>query len=392
MMKRLFVFLTLAGVLSVWPGNVPAQFRVLLYHAHPNMYFTESLYRSHLEFLKQNDYHTVTPDMFLDWLEHEHPLPIRPLLISFDDNYIDVYLIAYPLMREFGFRGVNFTITNSVGLDWGTIRYCDWNQIREMDTAGVFLSESHTQSHPQLPALSEADQRKQISGSRTSLTTELGRSCDYIAYPYGEYNDSVLSLCVEAGYRAGFAVEGGLNYHTTPLFQLQRIGVDGASLATFRGSIGFNDLPPAPPGPGWTIDNDDVNFFIAPAEWELETPASGNGYGKNYYWQAEGDGSRKARWAAYLPHGGLYRVHAWWPSASRAATNAPYEIHHRLGVARLRMDQTANGGRWNRLGEYYFSETQPAEIFLSDDADGRIHADGIWFEPIGGIASGWMFH
>ena len=62
--------------------------------------------------------------------------------------------------------------------------------------------------------------------------------------------------------------------HNTPLFEIPRIGADWGDVEDFKGMIGFNDLPPAPPGDGWTIDNTDVNFFCDRVAWTVASPAS----------------------------------------------------------------------------------------------------------------------
>lgn len=361
-----------------------AQLRIVGYHCNPSMNFTESMFREHLTFLKNNDYHTITLDQVNNWIVNSHPLPIRPLCITADDNYIMVYTVYYPLLKEFGFIGINFTHTTYVGVVTGSGDHCDWNEINQMENDGVVFTESHTKTHPNLPTLTEAQAKEEIEGSKAIIEANMpGKVCKHIAYPYGAYNSTIISMCQQAGYTTAYLYRAGTytNNHETPIYEVERIPIDGATLETFKDKIGFNTLPPAPPGKGWTIDNEDVNFYFNKNEWLVSTSVS-SFYGTNYRYHNAGDGTHKARWAAYLPYGGDYKIHAWWTTDTNRATNAPYEIHYNGGTQTIRVNQQINGGQWNLLGTYNFTATTPAEIFLSDDANGVVIADGIWFEPL----------
>lgn len=391
-MRMLFSIRALCLILVLaFASPAAAQFRVLLYHAHPNFGFSEELFVQHMDFLKANDYHTVTLDQFLDWKENNRPMPIRPLVLTFDDNYIRMYEIVWPVLGARDFTGVNFAHTDYVGVG-GANDHCDWDEIREMEPTGVVLTESHTRKHQNLPTLTEAVARDEIFNSKQAIEANIpGKTCRYLAYPYGAYNASVIALTQEAGYTAAFVVGGGINYHDTPLFELQRIGVDGTSLETFKNSIGFNDLPPAPPGPGWTIDNRDVNFFFNPAAWNLVTTHSQR-YGHDHRARTPGDGTQPVRWAAHLPRKGLFRVHAWWTASADSASNAAYRIHDDTGEHVVRVDQRNRGGQWNALGLFRFTLDAPADVRLLDEGDGPLSADGIWFEPVVNQNSAWIFY
>ena len=84
-MRLLFSIRALCLILVLaFASPAAAQFRVLLYHAHPSFSFSQELFVEHMDFLKANDYHTVTLDQFLDWKENNRPMPIRPLVLTLD--------------------------------------------------------------------------------------------------------------------------------------------------------------------------------------------------------------------------------------------------------------------------------------------------------------------
>jgi peptidoglycan/xylan/chitin deacetylase (PgdA/CDA1 family) len=366
----------LAGIVFALP--VRAQFCVLLYHAHANLGYSEARFIEQMDFLKTNDYHTVTPGQLLDWLQYRTPLPIRPVLITVDDNYLDVFASMFPILRTRGQIAVNFTPTNLVGVS-SSLQYCTWLQLNTMESTGVFLTESHTRRHPYLTTLSPSEMSDEIYGSKAAIETNIaGKQCDYIAYPYGDYNVSIMQACYEANYRAAFAVSGGLVYPDTNRFEIPRNDVGFGDLNAVKQLIGYNKLPPAPPGAGWTIDNPDVNFYGD--TWQAVTAAGT--YGNDYCVPGAETGNEPARWAAYLPREGWYRVYAWWPQAEELTSQAQFEIHHANGVKTVLRDQSMNGGRWNLLAMVRFRMDQPASVILQPGANGVAAADGIWFEPL----------
>lgn len=360
----------------------------MLHHAHANLGYKEEVFASQMDFLKNNDYHTVTLDQFLDWLKNETPLPIRPILLTVDDNYILVYTSMYPILKARGLHAVNFTITSSVGNTVG-LHYCSWEQLREMEASGAMDNQSHTVTHPYLTQLTQSAARAEVVNSRTSIAANIPlKTCNYIAYPYGDYNTAIMGYCKDAGYAAAFAVDNQIATHASDIYKIPRMDASYDDLEAFKQRIGFNSLPPAPPGKGWTIDNTDPNFFANSSVWTFLSSTSA--YGSSCLFHQGGEGLQPARWAAYLPKGGLYKVHAWWPHHPNLATNASYEIRHAGGLTTKVINQKSSGGAWRLLGIYNFTTDAPADIRLSDSANAPLAADGIWFEPIS--ASGFYVY
>jgi peptidoglycan/xylan/chitin deacetylase (PgdA/CDA1 family) len=383
-----------AVALLLLAATASAQIRVLIYHAHMNLGYTEERFRAQMDFLQANDYHTIRPAQLLDWMELREPLPIRPILLTVDDNYILLYTSMYPILAQRGQTITNFTITDSAGYE-GSLHYCDWDEIREMEASGAVNSESHSRTHPHLTQITIAEAWDEILGSKTRLEQEMpGNPCELFAFPYGDYNGSICSLCDQAGYRAGFAVtvsgSDGLAWPDTPRFDIPRLGADWGDIEDFKSVIGFDQLPPAPPGDGWTIDNPDPNFYIDESAWD--TALNTGCYGPDYRHRTPGDGSQPARWAAYLPREGLHRIYAWWPLNATAASNAVYQVQTPGGTQQITVDQRTANSQWTLLGTFWFSTDEPAGVRLLDQGDGLLLADAVWFEPAASEVAGWLFY
>jgi hypothetical protein len=88
-------------------------------------------------------------------------------------------------------------------------------------------------------------------------------------------------------------------------------------------------------------------------------------------------------WTATLAPGATYAVYAWWTEGPLRYTTVPYEIRDGgtvLGTTVV--NQAANGGKWNLLGVYSF--TEPANVTVSADpaSVASVNADAVRFTPM----------
>lgn len=202
-------------------GDVP----VLNYHKvdnydHPLSVSPEQFDRQ-MAYLAQQGYHTISPDQLMAHLNYGRRLPDKPILITFDDGYLDNYVYAYPIMKKYGFTGIIFIITNLVGHD---SRYLNWPQIREMKNNG-FLFGSHTLSHAALTKVSDEQLWRELIESRQQIKKHLGQYPKYFAYPTGAYNRKVEKMTKQAGYAAAFTIRYGQAGVNSDPYALERIPV-----------------------------------------------------------------------------------------------------------------------------------------------------------------------
>ena len=83
---------------------------ILVYHSIPNSSAPDSRYEvskdnfnDQMEQLRYWGYSTITVEQLVNHINRGHSLPPRPIVISFDDGYLDVYENAFPIMEKFGF-------------------------------------------------------------------------------------------------------------------------------------------------------------------------------------------------------------------------------------------------------------------------------------------------
>lgn len=87
----------------------------------PNIYScTAEIFEEHLLFFKK-EFHVISVDDMIIMKEQGFPIDKKYAVITFDDGYIDNYLIAYPLLKKHGLTAAFYIATdyvNSPTIPW----------------------------------------------------------------------------------------------------------------------------------------------------------------------------------------------------------------------------------------------------------------------------------
>ncbi len=175
-----------------------------------------------MNWLSKNGYTPITLDTLWAIFGHKTNAPAKPIVITIDDGYIDFYTTAFPIMQKYGFHSVAFIPTGLIGGSY----YMNWDQIKELQRTGLVSFEAHSVSHAYLPGLSWNQMYKELGDSKITLQSQINFPVNFIAYPYGATNASVISAAQKAGFVGGAGTWfGRANY---PSMNLPRIRVSGA--------------------------------------------------------------------------------------------------------------------------------------------------------------------
>ena len=190
-------------------------------------------FNTQMEWLHQHGYHSVTPQMVSEALRGGKPLPLKPVLISFDDGWIDQYALGFPILQRHGLTATFFVYPSAIGTDKSDGIYMTWPQLSNLIRQGMDI-QSNSISHPDLTTLSPQDAHREILESKAILESHLNRPVIAFAYPFGKYNDSIVGIVKAAGYRCALGTESGLTQTTADLYALKRIQIsNGDTLDDF---------------------------------------------------------------------------------------------------------------------------------------------------------------
>jgi peptidoglycan/xylan/chitin deacetylase (PgdA/CDA1 family) len=181
-----------------------------------------SSFEEQLDYLAAHGYHTISFGQLDAFFEQGQPLPIHPVVLTFDDGWSDDYEVAFPALRERGMVGTFFVPTAYAGAPGGKL--LSWDQIDEMDAAGMEFG-GHTIDHADLKRVSKEEALRQLLVSKSKMEERLGHATIVFAYPFGVYDAGVISQVQEVGYRVAVGLCCGYKLRAEILLTLPRIRI-----------------------------------------------------------------------------------------------------------------------------------------------------------------------
>ncbi len=204
-----------------------------------NFYFNRTAdFEEQMQTLADEGFASITCKQLADYLAGEQDIPEKSVLLTFDDGNLCVYEKACPIMEKHGFKATLFLITGSMG---GKTRM-DWQHVRDLHSRGYEIG-AHTVTHANLTKRSEgqsveeheASVVKELTESKEKIEQMIDEPVVAVAYPYGNYDEFVMSAVREAGYRLGFSIDrGAVDEQSSPWRLPRQMVVRDNSLRTFK--------------------------------------------------------------------------------------------------------------------------------------------------------------
>ncbi len=191
-----------------------------------------------IRYLATHHFHVLTAAQVVRSLLAHRPLPPHPVVLSFDDGYVDVYANVFRVLERYRMHATFFVCPGLLGKPLGPLKrgYLNWQELEDMSNHGMDI-EAHTLTHPDLTRVPAAQVRNEIYGSRHVLRARLHQSVRLFAYPYGDYNAYVLTTLHHAGFIAAFTTHEGYWLSSTQQLELPRVYVEN----TYTTAV-FSDL------------------------------------------------------------------------------------------------------------------------------------------------------
>ncbi len=234
-------------------GDVPTA-TVLCYHiveapAAPRMHIDRETFRQHLRYIEMTGYNVIPLRHLYEYVTGERKsIPKNAVVITIDDGWRSTYTEAFPELEKRKFPFTVFVYPNIIGK---TSNALSWSQIREMAEAGVDI-QSHALTHPFLTRrrhASMSDQKyaeflqRELSESKRILEKETGKKVQFLAYPYGDFDDGVKKMAEKLGYTAALTCEfGRVRKGSDPLKMRRFVIDDQMDFAAFRQYLGATPL------------------------------------------------------------------------------------------------------------------------------------------------------
>jgi peptidoglycan/xylan/chitin deacetylase (PgdA/CDA1 family) len=241
---------------------------VLCYHIvespqDPRMEISRETFIQQMHYLELTGY-TVIPlrQLYEYVMGKRDALPKNAVVITIDDGWRSTYTEVFPEMKKLHFPFTVFIYPKIIGQ---TAYALTWKQIKQMADAGVDI-QSHSYSHPFLTkrrheSLDDAAYgawlQRELVESKKILERETGRSVQFLAYPYGDYDHYLAAAVARAGYSAALTCDFGRVRKGSDPLRMKRVVIDKKmDFAAFRHYLGAGQMPieRVTPLPGQLLD------------------------------------------------------------------------------------------------------------------------------------------
>ncbi len=212
-------------------------------HGGTSMLISEPNFRVQMEAIRDSKIPVIPLIDVLAWKRGEKNIPEEAICITMDDGYVGVYQYAYPVLKEMGFPFTVYLYKKYVNIGGRSMK---WEQIKEMMEHGCEVA-SHTVTHSVLTKKGTKTNAEyelwllgELKESKEFLEEHLGKKCLSVAYPYGNYSDTIMELAQQVGYEAGVTVANQKVAWDTPNAKLGRYIIHGEPHPNFRLATTFH--------------------------------------------------------------------------------------------------------------------------------------------------------
>lgn len=200
-------------------------------------------FEEQMRYLHEQGYMTLSTDEAVEFVAGRASFDNQKVVAIHIDDGWKSGRHALPALERYGFRAV-FWIIPGTGIGEP---HMDWSEVEAIARNPRYEVLSHTLTHPwkkgetlldwidgRTPGRDVASIRHELVESRRLIEEKLQRPAPYLAWPSGLYNDRLVMLASEAGYRALFTIDGGANRPGGDVLRVNRTIVDGGcGLDTF---------------------------------------------------------------------------------------------------------------------------------------------------------------
>lgn len=196
------------------------------------------MFEAQLKLLYDKGFTTITLRDLYEYLAIGTPLPDHPIILTFDDGYIDNYTNAFPILQKYSMIGTFFVLTGPA--DDGDPAYLSWDMIREMSNAGMDI-QLHARDHLDMRNRSYDWLVFQIIGGRQSIEGHTDKPVIFIAYPSGKYDASVQRFLSGTNFWAAVTTASGRHHVLKDALNWDRVRISGQlRLQDFARLMGIN--------------------------------------------------------------------------------------------------------------------------------------------------------
>jgi peptidoglycan/xylan/chitin deacetylase (PgdA/CDA1 family) len=198
---------------------------------------TPEMFEAQVKLLVDNGFTTISLFDLYNHVATGKPLPDKPIILTFDDGYVDNYEQAFPILKKHGQTGTFFVLTGPA--DVKDPAYMSWDMIKAMSKAGMDM-QLHAKEHVDLRHRRYEDLVWQVIGGRQSIEGHTGKPVVFMAYPSGKYDSTVVKFLSDNNFWGAVTTQPGRTHSVSDALTWTRVRIAGQlRLADFARLLGI---------------------------------------------------------------------------------------------------------------------------------------------------------
>ncbi len=200
---------------------------VLMYHSvrdNPDSIYhiSTQLFDEEMKYLHDNGFTTLSMEQYMRIMRNQEIGPAKPVLITFDDGWVDNYTNALPIMEKYNQTGTFFIVSNFIDQE----ERISAEQLVDMRKRGFDLG-SHSLNHERLTDYNYNEQLASLTQAKQKLEKILNEKVKSFAYPYGALNTDTINILDLLGFKMSFSSYEGYSSKTDNAFTVRRLFLNG---------------------------------------------------------------------------------------------------------------------------------------------------------------------
>jgi peptidoglycan/xylan/chitin deacetylase (PgdA/CDA1 family) len=152
-------------------------------------------------------------------LSGKNDLPVKPVVLTFDDGYGDFYTDVFPILKKYHVKATQYVISGVIGKP----NYMYDNQIKEIIRSGLVEIGAHTVHHVSLANKLPVVAKYEIQKSKSDLERIFNIKVVSFAYPNGSFDEQAIKIVKDAGYSNAVSTVPGIDQSQNNRFFLYRL-------------------------------------------------------------------------------------------------------------------------------------------------------------------------
>ncbi len=179
---------------------------------------------SDIVWLKTNGYEAVNIQDIVNYVHYGEELPEKPIMLTFDDAYLNNYTYAYPILEKYGYKAVlsavgefadRFSQTEDKNPSYS---HMTWDDLKLLSESGIFEIQNHSYGMHYINQRKGSSRKKgeTLEAYKESfysdtmrmqklLTEKCGITPICYTYPYGAISEGSSDVLKECGFMASLS-------------------------------------------------------------------------------------------------------------------------------------------------------------------------------------------